>query len=74
VEYSVLSGQLPGAQPVFMTAWTGDNHRAAPAARPSEAQERCHVQVTDPADQVREWGIQHEITRDVLISLMGGSP
>jgi hypothetical protein len=34
----------------------------------------CHVQVTDPADQVREWGIQHGITKDVLISLMGGSP
>jgi hypothetical protein len=33
----------PGAQPVFMTAWTGSNYRAAPTARPGEAQERCPV-------------------------------
>ncbi len=25
-------------------------------------------------DQVREWRIQHGITSDILISLMGGSP
>jgi hypothetical protein len=42
VESSALSGRLPGAQPVFMTAWTESNYRA-PTARPGEAQERCHV-------------------------------
>jgi hypothetical protein len=41
-----------------------------------EAADEAMVELPDPVDleHVQEWGIQRGITRDVLISEMGGSP
>lgn len=41
-----------------------------------EAADEAMAELPDPVDfeYVVEWGIQHGITRDVLISQMGGSP
>jgi hypothetical protein len=41
-----------------------------------EAAEEAMVELQDPVDlaHVQEWGMQRGITRDLLISQMGGSP
>jgi hypothetical protein len=41
-----------------------------------EAADEAMRELPDPVelDHVQDWGIQHGITRDVLISQMGGSP
>ena len=41
-----------------------------------EAADRAMRDLPDPVDldHVQQWGAQHGITRDILISQMGGSP
>lgn len=41
-----------------------------------EAADEARTQLPDPVDlqRVAEWGMRHGITRDILISQLGGSP